>query len=141
MLKVLSFDLASPTINQFLTQYFLTQPVSNKVESLSRVSRLHIVVFTSCNSKSYSSLSLNLIPDLLNKRHLNRCCGYHDMAQVGGWAFTLLFSISSKGEADLISPYQTNSLSALLRLLQLSKKLVSFNLFLGYHFNSEQNNP
>ncbi|NP_001133671.1 cyclin-A2 isoform X1 [Salmo salar] len=36
VLKVLSFDLASPTINQFLTQYFLTQPVSNKVESLSR---------------------------------------------------------------------------------------------------------
>ncbi|KAK6299062.1 hypothetical protein J4Q44_G00305720 [Coregonus suidteri] len=35
VLKVLSFDLASPTINQFLTQYFLTQPVSNKVESLS----------------------------------------------------------------------------------------------------------
>ncbi|XP_014067322.1 cyclin-A2 [Salmo salar] len=35
VLKVLSFDLASPTINQFLSQYFLTQPVSSKVESLS----------------------------------------------------------------------------------------------------------
>ncbi|XP_070994066.1 cyclin-A2-like [Oncorhynchus clarkii lewisi] len=35
VLKVLSFDLASPTINQFLTQYFLTQPVSSQVESLS----------------------------------------------------------------------------------------------------------
>ncbi|CAB1325605.1 unnamed protein product [Coregonus sp. 'balchen'] len=35
VLKVLSFDLASPTINQFLTQYFLTQPVGSKVESLS----------------------------------------------------------------------------------------------------------
>ncbi|KAJ8269511.1 hypothetical protein COCON_G00121180 [Conger conger] len=35
VLKVLSFDLAAPTINQFLTQYFLYQPVDNKVESLS----------------------------------------------------------------------------------------------------------
>ncbi|KAJ8382681.1 hypothetical protein SKAU_G00034590 [Synaphobranchus kaupii] len=35
VLKVLSFDLAAPTINQFLTQYFLHQPVDNKVESLS----------------------------------------------------------------------------------------------------------
>jgi len=34
VLKVLSFDLAAPTINQFLTQYFMHQPVSNKVESL-----------------------------------------------------------------------------------------------------------
>ncbi|KAJ8262424.1 hypothetical protein GJAV_G00166320 [Gymnothorax javanicus] len=35
ILKVLSFDLAAPTINQFLTQYFLYQPVDKKVESLS----------------------------------------------------------------------------------------------------------
>ncbi|KAG7458726.1 hypothetical protein MATL_G00223700 [Megalops atlanticus] len=35
ILKVLSFDLAAPTINQFLTQYFLHQPVTQKVESLS----------------------------------------------------------------------------------------------------------
>ncbi|KAL4641777.1 cyclin A2-like [Arapaima gigas] len=35
VLKVLSFDLAAPTINQFLTQYFMFQPVSKKVESLS----------------------------------------------------------------------------------------------------------
>nr|XP_006629263.1 PREDICTED: cyclin-A2 [Lepisosteus oculatus] len=35
ILKVLSFDLAAPTINQFLTQYFLHQPVNQKVESLS----------------------------------------------------------------------------------------------------------
>ncbi|XP_052010368.1 cyclin-A2-like isoform X1 [Xyrauchen texanus] len=35
VLTVLSFDLAAPTINQFLTQYFLQQPVSSKVESLS----------------------------------------------------------------------------------------------------------
>ncbi|XP_062856052.1 cyclin-A2 [Trichomycterus rosablanca] len=35
VLKVLSFDLAAPTIMQFLTQYFLKQRVSNKVESLS----------------------------------------------------------------------------------------------------------
>ncbi|XP_072519624.1 cyclin-A2 [Salminus brasiliensis] len=35
VLKVLSFDLAAPTINQFLTQYFLRQRVDNKVESLS----------------------------------------------------------------------------------------------------------
>ncbi|XP_062380870.1 cyclin-A2 [Sardina pilchardus] len=34
ILKVLSFDLSAPTINQFLTQYFLHQPVSKRVESL-----------------------------------------------------------------------------------------------------------
>ncbi|XP_034037927.1 cyclin-A2 [Thalassophryne amazonica] len=34
VLKVLSFDLAAPTINQFLTQYFLTHSVSKQVESL-----------------------------------------------------------------------------------------------------------
>ncbi|XP_077433847.1 cyclin-A2 [Vanacampus margaritifer] len=34
VLKVLSFDLAAPTINQFLTQYFLHQPASKQVESL-----------------------------------------------------------------------------------------------------------
>ncbi|CAJ1059104.1 cyclin-A2 [Xyrichtys novacula] len=34
VLKVLSFDLAAPTINQFLTQYILHQPVSKQVESL-----------------------------------------------------------------------------------------------------------
>lgn len=38
VLKVLSFDLAAPTIVQFLTQYFLKQRVCNKVESLSMVS-------------------------------------------------------------------------------------------------------
>lgn len=38
VLKVLSFDLAAPTINQFLTQYFLHQPVSKQVENLSLVS-------------------------------------------------------------------------------------------------------
>lgn len=37
VLKVLSFDLAAPTINQFLTQYFLHQPVSKQVENLSMV--------------------------------------------------------------------------------------------------------
>ncbi|NXC12932.1 CCNA2 protein, partial [Corythaeola cristata] len=35
ILKVLSFDLAAPTINQFLTQYFLHQETNAKVESLS----------------------------------------------------------------------------------------------------------
>ncbi|XP_033890700.1 cyclin-A2-like [Acipenser ruthenus] len=35
ILKVLSFDLAAPTINQFLTQYFLHQQANSKVESLS----------------------------------------------------------------------------------------------------------
>ncbi|NXC38378.1 CCNA2 protein, partial [Penelope pileata] len=35
ILKVLSFDLAVPTINQFLTQYFLHQQTNAKVESLS----------------------------------------------------------------------------------------------------------
>lgn len=34
VLKVLSFDLAAPTIYQFLTQYFMHEPVNNKVESL-----------------------------------------------------------------------------------------------------------
>ncbi|XP_075904263.1 cyclin-A2 [Nelusetta ayraudi] len=34
VLKVLSFGLAAPTINQFLTQYFLHQPVSKQVENL-----------------------------------------------------------------------------------------------------------
>ncbi|XP_004716545.1 cyclin-A2 [Echinops telfairi] len=35
VLKVLAFDLAAPTVNQFLTQYFLHQePVNCKVESL-----------------------------------------------------------------------------------------------------------
>ncbi|NWH63669.1 CCNA2 protein, partial [Geococcyx californianus] len=34
ILKVLSFDLAAPTINQFLTQYFLHQQTNAKVESL-----------------------------------------------------------------------------------------------------------
>uniref|UniRef100_UPI0037E89355 cyclin-A2 n=1 Tax=Semicossyphus pulcher TaxID=241346 RepID=UPI0037E89355 len=34
VLKVLSFDLAAPTINQFLTHYFLHQSVSKQVESL-----------------------------------------------------------------------------------------------------------
>lgn len=35
VLKVLSFDLAAPTVFQFLTQYFLRQRVCNKAESLS----------------------------------------------------------------------------------------------------------
>ncbi|XP_056136386.1 cyclin-A2 [Lampris incognitus] len=34
VLKVLSFDLAAPTINQFLTQYFLQHSVGKQVESL-----------------------------------------------------------------------------------------------------------
>ncbi|XP_069557776.1 cyclin-A2 [Brachyistius frenatus] len=34
VLKVLSFDLAAPTINQFLTQYFLNQSVGKQVESM-----------------------------------------------------------------------------------------------------------
>ncbi|XP_057705320.1 cyclin-A2 [Corythoichthys intestinalis] len=34
VLKVLSFDLAAPTINQFLTQYFLHHAASKQVESL-----------------------------------------------------------------------------------------------------------
>lgn len=38
VLKVLSFDLAAPTINQFLTQYFLNQSVNKQVESLAKVS-------------------------------------------------------------------------------------------------------
>lgn len=38
VLKVLSFDLAAPTINQFLTQYFLNHTGNKQVESLSMVS-------------------------------------------------------------------------------------------------------
>uniref|UniRef100_H3D687 Cyclin-A2 n=1 Tax=Tetraodon nigroviridis TaxID=99883 RepID=H3D687_TETNG len=34
VLKVLSFDLAAPTVNQFLTQYFLHQSVGKQVENL-----------------------------------------------------------------------------------------------------------
>ncbi|XP_029446756.1 cyclin-A2 [Rhinatrema bivittatum] len=34
ILKVLSFDLAAPTVQQFLTQYFLRQPLSPKIQSL-----------------------------------------------------------------------------------------------------------
>lgn len=34
VLKVLSFDLAAPTVNQFLTHYFVHHPVSKQVESL-----------------------------------------------------------------------------------------------------------
>lgn len=34
ILKVLSFDLSAPTINQFLTQYFLLHPVDKRVESM-----------------------------------------------------------------------------------------------------------
>ncbi|XP_015272579.1 PREDICTED: LOW QUALITY PROTEIN: cyclin-A2 [Gekko japonicus] len=34
VLKVLSFDLAAPTINQFLSQYFLHQPACSQVENL-----------------------------------------------------------------------------------------------------------
>lgn len=38
VLKVLSFDLAAPTINQFLTQYFLQHSIAKQVESLAMVS-------------------------------------------------------------------------------------------------------
>lgn len=38
VLKVLSFDLAAPTIIQFLTQYFLHQSISKQVENLTMVS-------------------------------------------------------------------------------------------------------
>lgn len=38
VLKVLSFDLAAPTINQFLSQYFLHQPACSLVENLAMVS-------------------------------------------------------------------------------------------------------
>lgn len=42
VLKVLAFDLAAPTVNQFLTQYFLhQQPANCKVESLAMVSSFY----------------------------------------------------------------------------------------------------
>ncbi|XP_063166887.1 cyclin-A2 isoform X2 [Candoia aspera] len=40
VLKVLSFDLAAPTINQFLSQYFLHQPASSLVENLAMTDSL-----------------------------------------------------------------------------------------------------
>lgn len=47
VLKVLSFDLAAPTINQFLTQYFLHQSVGKQVENLAMVSfQLVLSVYT-----------------------------------------------------------------------------------------------
>jgi len=51
VLTVLSFDLAAPTINQFLTQYFLHQPVSSKVESLSMVRPFPCVASAHYNQK------------------------------------------------------------------------------------------
>lgn len=38
VLKVLSFDMAAPTINQFLTLYFCHHAVAKRVESLAMVS-------------------------------------------------------------------------------------------------------
>lgn len=46
VLKVLCFDLAAPTINQFLTQYFLHQSVGKQVENLAMVSFQRSCVFT-----------------------------------------------------------------------------------------------
>lgn len=43
VLKVLSFDLAAPTINQFLTHYFLQHSVNKQVESLAMVSLLQML--------------------------------------------------------------------------------------------------
>ncbi|KAJ6668786.1 hypothetical protein lerEdw1_012270 [Lerista edwardsae] len=40
VLKVLSFDLAAPTINQFLSQYFLHNPASAQVQSLAMTDSL-----------------------------------------------------------------------------------------------------
>lgn len=37
VLKVLSFDLAAPTINQFLSQYFLHSPASAQIQNLAMV--------------------------------------------------------------------------------------------------------
>lgn len=48
VLKVLSFDLASPTIYQFLTQYFLNQSVSKQVENLAMVSEAAHKAFYKC---------------------------------------------------------------------------------------------
>lgn len=54
VLKVLSFDLAAPTINQFLTQYFLHQSVGKQVENLAMVSsvmlHLQAVIKSSCKT-------------------------------------------------------------------------------------------
>lgn len=53
ILKVLSFDLAAPTINQFLTQYFLHQQANAKVESLSMVS-VNLALSPMCSQKAPS---------------------------------------------------------------------------------------
>lgn len=59
VLKVLSFELAAPTINQFLTQYFLHQPVNKQVENLAMVSMQSLVaMFGTCghDARSISNL-------------------------------------------------------------------------------------
>lgn len=70
VLKVLSFDLASPTINQFLTQYFLNHSVNKQVESLSMVSLQQILqrvfIHLDTTTKAFSNQhgkhqSLNLL--------------------------------------------------------------------------------
>ncbi|XP_055015457.1 cyclin-A2 isoform X2 [Boleophthalmus pectinirostris] len=49
VLKVLSFDLAAPTVNQFLTQYILNQSVSKQVESLAMyLSELSLIDLEPC---------------------------------------------------------------------------------------------
>lgn len=59
VLKVLSFDLAAPTITQFLTQYFLHHSVNKQVESLSMVSNASIVCVFGIFTQSASDQSLN----------------------------------------------------------------------------------
>lgn len=71
VLKVLSFDLAAPTIVQFLTQYFLKQQVCNKVESLSMVSWDLIAI----EFKSVTCLYLRISPVVLKHASLSQFLG------------------------------------------------------------------
>lgn len=63
VLKVLSFDLAAPTITQFLTQYFLHQSVNKQVENLAMVSLLHrTITKLALNLKLLMYFSLHKLP-------------------------------------------------------------------------------
>lgn len=64
VLKVLSFDLAAPTINQFLTQYFLHQSVGKRVENLARVSFQQSCLFTPSKTWPKTKLDFQYLGEL-----------------------------------------------------------------------------
>uniref|UniRef100_A0A672G998 Cyclin-A2 n=1 Tax=Salarias fasciatus TaxID=181472 RepID=A0A672G998_SALFA len=75
VLKVLSFDLAVPTVNQFLTQYFLQQSVTKQVESLSMSGGFRplpeISALTLADMTSYSLEDLMPCIEDLHRMYLN----------------------------------------------------------------------